>query len=117
MTGSFTLDDWRLAAETYVHDYGLDVIQPRWLTGDRDFGLIARDGDVLVAVHAVIARPDDSTDDVTQLSEDRIHRIRGAARTWMIEHALRFPLIRVDVLALVPMLSDRVGVAYAEGVA
>lgn len=117
MTGSFTLDDLRVIAETRVHDIGLDVIQPRWLTGDRDFDFIARDGDVLVAVHVVIAQPGDSAGNVTEISEDGIHRIRGAACAWMGEHAFSFELIRVDALVLIPMLDDLVGVGYAEGVA
>lgn len=54
-------DELRLAAETYVHDGGLNVIQPQWLTGDSNFGLIARDGHALVAVHVVIAQPGDSS--------------------------------------------------------
>ena len=117
MIGSFTLDDLRRIAETRVRGGGLDVIQPQWLTRERDFDLVARDGNVLVAVHAVIAQQGDSTDDVTELGEDLIHQIRGAAHAWMDDLGFSFELIRVDVLVLIPMLDDLVGVAYVEGVA
>jgi Holliday junction resolvase-like predicted endonuclease len=117
MIGSFTPDNLRNIAATAVHDLGLDVIQPDWLAHDDGFDFIARDGDVLVAVHTVIARADDSSRDLYQLGEDRIHQIRGAAHAWASGHSYPCELIRVDLLIFMPMLDDMLGVAYAASVA
>lgn len=117
MIGSFTRDNLRDLAATFVHDYGLDVIQTRWRDRSDNFALVARDGDALVAVHVVIAQSEDSTRDVTALGEDLIHEIRGAAHMWVADHSFGYKLIRVDVLVLIPMLDDLIGISYVEGVA
>lgn len=117
MIGSFTVDTLQALAETAVHDYGLDVIQSRWMEDDFTMDLIAGDGNILVAVHVVIAQPEDSTSDVAELSEDVIHEIRGAAHAWMTSHTFSYPRTRVDVLVLIPMLDDLIGLSYVEGVA
>lgn len=117
MIGCFTSDALQAITETYVHDYGLDVIQPRWMEDDFTMNLIARDGTTLVAVHVVIAQPEDSTNDVAELSEDVIHEIRGAAHAWVDSHAFSYPRIRIDALVLIPMLDDLIGLSYVEGVA
>ena len=116
MIGVFTDDVLRACAETAVHEYGLDVIQPRWLEDDFALDCLARDGDVLVAVHVISAGPGDSASDVADLSEDLIHRIRGAAQAWTSRHAFPCSEIRIDVLLFLPMLNDVLGVSYLEEV-
>lgn len=117
MIGTFTADDLRALAETFVHDYGLDVIQPRWMEDDVPLDLIARDGNTLVPVHVIIAQPEDTTNDVTELGEDLIHQIRGAAHAWVDNHSFSYTFIRVDALVFIPMLDDLIGFSYVEGVA
>jgi Holliday junction resolvase-like predicted endonuclease len=107
----------RLLAEQLVHDVGLHVIQPAWLTGERDFCLLARENDQLVVVAVVIPNPHASYDDVLRFDPEDANTIRIAAQAWMEHHAFHFPDIRIDILTLIQTLSDMWLVTYTKAVA
>jgi Holliday junction resolvase-like predicted endonuclease len=94
-------DDPVQLAVQLLHDNGLDVIIPRWSPpAGPCLGILARDGDQLVAVQVVIVRPGESEGQLSWLVEEHAEATRAAAEDWIREHKLRFASLRVDAFFL-----------------
>jgi Holliday junction resolvase-like predicted endonuclease len=90
-------------AEKEVISSGMIVLDRRWRSGDHALDIVAASrGRVLVAVQVTVAGTDDGYRDFADLSEDRIQKLRAAAREWMREHGAGYEQVRIDVAGFTP---------------
>ncbi|MFI2104804.1 YraN family protein [Isoptericola sp. NPDC019693] len=101
----------RVAAR-HVETHGLEVLERNWRGAGGELDLVARDGDVLVAIEVKTRRGTGFGHPAEAVTPAKLSRIRRLTGQWIAEHRdVRCREIRVDVVAVV---LPRAGAAQVE---
>jgi len=106
----------RVAAR-HVEASGLEVLERNWRGAGGELDLVARDGDVLVAIEVKTRRGTAFGHPAEAVTVAKLARIRRLTGQWLAEHpAVRCREVRVDVVAVVLPRSGAAEVEHLVGV-
>jgi len=101
----------RVAAR-HVEAQGMEVLERNWRGAGGELDLVARDGDVLVAIEVKTRRGTAFGHPAEAVTAAKLSRIRRLTGQWLVEHRdVRCREIRIDVVAVV---LPRAGAAQVE---
>ncbi|MGW8568399.1 YraN family protein [Isoptericola sp. NPDC055881] len=106
----------RVAAR-HVEAQGLQVLERSWRGTRGELDLVARDGDVLVAIEVKTRRGTAFGHPAEAVSPAKLARVRRLTGQWLAEHRhVRCREVRVDVVAVVLPKSGAAQVEHLVGV-
>lgn len=88
-------------AATYLVDAGWVVLDRNWRGTGGELDLIARDGDVLVAVEVKTRRGTAFGHPAEAVTPAKLARLRRLTGEWIATHPVRPSSVRIDVVAVV----------------
>ncbi|MFE4465873.1 YraN family protein [Oerskovia sp. NPDC056781] len=103
-------------AATYLVEAGWVVLDRNWRGTRGELDLVARDGDVLVAVEVKTRRGTGFGHPAEAVTPDKLARLRRLTGEWVATHPVRPASIRIDVVAVVLPASGAAQVEHLVGV-
>jgi putative endonuclease len=94
-----------LAAE-YLESLGMLIVERNWRCPDGEIDIVALDGDALVIAEVKTRRSLAYGHPFEAVGANKLARLHRLGSAWCLDHGLRLPLRRVDVIAV---LDDGVG--------
>lgn len=88
-------------AAAYVARAGWTVLARNWRCAEGELDLVARDGDVVVAVEVKTRRSATFGHPAEAVTHRKLARLRRLTARWLREHDVRSAGVRVDVIAVV----------------
>ncbi|MFF3064525.1 YraN family protein [Oerskovia sp. NPDC057915] len=103
-------------AATYLVEAGWVVLDRNWRGTRGELDLVARDGDVLVAVEVKTRRGTGFGHPAEAVTPDKLARLRRLTGEWVATHPVRPASIRIDVVAVVLPAAGAAQVEHIVGV-
>ncbi|MBD7998899.1 MULTISPECIES: YraN family protein [Oerskovia] len=103
-------------AARYLVDAGWVVLDRNWRGTRGELDLVARDGDVLVAVEVKTRRGTAYGHPAEAVTPDKLARLRRLTGEWVATHPVRPASIRIDVVAVILPAAGAAHVEHLVGV-
>ncbi len=106
----------RLACE-YLTGLGYEILDRNWRCGQGEVDIVARDGRCLVFCEVKTRRSTAFGSPVEAVTPVKAARLRRLAVSWLQEHGVRSPDLRVDVVGVLRPLTGPAQIEHLQGVA
>ncbi|GAA1400692.1 YraN family protein [Oerskovia paurometabola] len=103
-------------AARYLVEAGWVVLDRNWRGTRGELDLVARDGDVLVAVEVKTRRGTAYGHPAEAVTPDKLARLRRLTGEWVATHPVRPASIRIDVVAVILPAAGAAHVEHLVGV-
>ncbi len=87
-------------AVEHLQACGLQVLERNWRCRAGEIDVVARDGDVLVAVEVKTRRSSAAGHPLEAVTPAKVARLRGLMARWLAEHDERASDVRIDAVAV-----------------
>lgn len=89
-------------AERHLTAQGMVVLDRNWRCSEGEIDLVLREDDVLVVCEVKTRRGPIGGSPHEAVGPAKLDRLRRLAERWAVEHGLRPPGIRIDLVAVLP---------------
>ncbi len=87
-------------AQAHLIDAGLQVLDRNWRCSEGELDLVLREGDVLVECEVKTRTGEGGAAPHEAITEVKLERLLRLAERWQVEHGVRAPEVRVDLVAV-----------------